>query len=52
MAKVGFSGLEWDFRDSDVCEVHVGDITIVITKQDIKEFLSTWEENDTPEEVK
>ena len=45
MKQVLLSDLEWDFSDEDMVELKVGNTILVLTRDELNDFIESWDEN-------
>ena len=45
MKQVLLSDLEWDFSDEDMVELKVGNTILVLTRDELNNFIESWDEN-------
>lgn len=45
MKQVLLSDLEWDFSDKDEVELKVGNTILVLTRDELNDFIESWDEN-------
>jgi len=45
MKQVLLSDLEWDFSDKDEVELKVGNTILVLTRDELNDFIKSWDEN-------
>ena len=45
MKQVLLSDLEWDFSDEDMVELKVGKTILVLTRDELNDFIESWDEN-------
>jgi len=45
MKQVLLSDLEWDFSDQDEVELKVGNTILVLTRDELNDFIESWDEN-------
>jgi hypothetical protein len=45
MKEFNLSDLEWDFSDSDSVSLEVGKCILNISREELKSFIESWDEN-------
>jgi hypothetical protein len=50
MKKIKLSDLDWDFSDSDVVELKIGNVILEIERKELDDFIESWDENFENEE--
>ena len=48
--KIKLSDLDWDFSDSDVVELKIGNVILEIERRELDDFIESWDENFENEE--